>query len=82
VFLLDLTVPKFNSFEFLEHLCANQAPPVIVLTGSANPGDKQRSLESGATKEYIVKPSNIDEFMEVVREAIGRWGRQAAARGL
>jgi len=81
MFFLDLTVPKFNSFEFLKHLCANQGPPVVVLTGSANPGDKQRSLESGA-KEYIVKPSNIDEFMEAVREAIGRWGHQAAARGL
>jgi chemotaxis family two-component system response regulator Rcp1 len=81
MFFLDLNVPKFNSFEFLEYLRANQGPPVVVLTGSANPEDKQRSLESGAT-EYIVKPSNIDEFMEVVREAVGRWGRQAAARGL
>jgi CheY-like chemotaxis protein len=81
MFLLDLNVPKFNSFEFLEQLRANNGPPAVVLTGSADPGDEQRSLESGA-KEYIVKPSNIDEFMEVVREAIGRWGRTGAARGL
>jgi DNA-binding response OmpR family regulator len=69
---LDLKVPLFNSFEFLEQLCANQGPPVIVLTASVNPEDTQNAIKAGA-KEFIVKPSDMDEFLKVVRDALARW---------
>jgi|ERR1700733_13309874 len=81
IVFLDLIVPKLDSFEFLEkHLGVNQAP-VIVLTGSVNPTDNQRAMELGA-REYIVKPSDMDEYVHVVSDAVGRWGSQAAARGV
>jgi DNA-binding response OmpR family regulator len=76
---LDLKVPLFNSFEFLEHLHANQGPPVIVLTASLNPEDTQHAMKAGA-KEYIIKPSDMDEFLNVVRDALARWGDEQAER--
>jgi DNA-binding response OmpR family regulator len=76
---LDLKVPLFNSFEFLEQLRANEGPPVIVLTASLNPEDTQQALKAGA-KEYIVKPSDMDEFLNVVRDALARWGEEEAER--
>jgi len=80
IVFLDLIVPKLDSFEFLKRLRVNQAP-VVVLTGSVNPTDNQRAIELGA-REYIVKPSDMDEYLHVVSDAVGRWGSQAAARGL
>lgn len=76
---LDLKVPLFNSFEFLKQLSANQGPPVIVLTASLNPEDTQQAIKAGA-KEYIVKPSDMDEFLNVVRNALARWSYEEAER--
>jgi DNA-binding response OmpR family regulator len=76
---LDLKVPLFNSFEFLEQLSANQGPPVIVLTASLNPEDTQNAIKAGA-KEFIVKPSDMDEFLKVVRDALTRWSDAEAER--
>src|SRR5580658_4777256 len=76
---LDLKVPLFNSFEFLEHVRANQGPPVVVLTASLNPEDTQHAIKAGA-KEYIVKPSDMDEFLNVVRGALARWSSEEAER--
>ena len=76
---LDLKVPLFNSFEFLEQLRANQGPPVIVLTASLNPEDTQNAIKAGA-KEFIVKPSDMDEFLNVVRGALARWSDEEAER--
>jgi DNA-binding response OmpR family regulator len=76
---LDLKVPLFDSFEFLEYLRANQGPPVIVLTASLNPEDTQQAIEAGA-KEYIVKPSDMDDFLNVIRGALARWSGEEAER--
>jgi DNA-binding response OmpR family regulator len=76
---LDLKVPLFNSFEFLKQLSANQGPPVIVLTASLNPEDTQQAIKAGA-KEYIVKPSDMDEFLNVVRDALARWSDEERER--
>jgi DNA-binding response OmpR family regulator len=81
IIILDLRVPKLDSFRFLRHLRANQGPPVIVFTGSVNPDDYQRAMESGAC-EYIVKPSDMDEFLKAVHDALGRWGARGAARSV
>jgi DNA-binding response OmpR family regulator len=81
IVFLDLTVPGLNSFGLLEHLHANHGPPVLVLTGSTDPANRRQAKTSGA-KEYIVKPSDVDEFLIVIRDAIERWGGKAAARGL
>ena len=81
IVFLDLTVPRLNSFGLLEYLRANDGPPVIVLTGSTDPANRKQAKKTGA-EEYIVKPSDMDEFLTVIRDAIERWGVRAAARGL
>src|ERR1700732_1757881 len=48
IVFLDLLLPKLDSFEFLEHLRANQGLLVIVLTGSADPVNQRRAIELGA----------------------------------
>jgi two-component system response regulator len=81
IILTDLNVPKFDGFEFLEQVCTNRETSVIVLTGSENPADKRRAIEFGA-KEYVVKPIDLDEFLNVVGDVIDRWSCQAVARGV
>lgn len=78
---LDLTVPKLDSFQFLQRLSNNTGPQVIVLTGSVDPAKRQQAIESGA-RDYIIKPSELDEFLKAIRDALARWGGKAIARGL
>ncbi len=81
IVFLDLTVPRLDSFGLLEHLHINHGPPVIVLTGSTDPANRKQAKKSG-TEEYLVKPSDMDEFLSVVSDAIERWGVRAATRGV
>ena len=81
IVFLDLTVPRLNSFGLLVYLHANHGPPVIVLTGSTDPANRRQAKKLGA-EEYIVKPSDVDEFLTVIRDAIERWGDRTAARGV
>jgi DNA-binding response OmpR family regulator len=69
--LLDLNIPKFSGHELLERFRSNVAP-VIVLTSSVNPNDRKRAIESGA-KDYIVKPSDLDEFLDTVATVLLHW---------
>jgi DNA-binding response OmpR family regulator len=77
IIFLDLSVPKLGSWEFLVYECKKQGPPVIVLTASADPANHQRANETGARREYIVQPTGMDNFLQVVRDALERWGDQA-----
>jgi CheY-like chemotaxis protein len=55
---LDLKMPGLNGFEVLDWMRKQafaRAVPVIVLSGSAQQEDKDRSSELGATA-YLVKP--------------------------
>lgn len=81
IVFLDLTVPRLDSFGLLEYLHINHGPPVIVLTGSTDPANRKQAKKSG-TEEYLVKPSDMDEFLSVVSDAIERWGVRAATRGV
>lgn len=81
IVFMDLSIPNLDGFELLKYLYANQGPPVIILTGSANPADRQRATDAGA-EEYIIKPTELDDFLKVVRDALVRWSGQAVARGV
>ena len=76
---MDLSVPKLNSFEFLEYIRTTPGSPVIVLTGSVDPANRQRALEAGA-REYILKPTDMDDFLKTIGDALERWSAPAAAR--
>ncbi len=78
--LLDLNLPKKTGAEVLErvrgsHRCGNV--PVIILTSSDSPKDREQVARLGATR-YFRKPSRLAEFMrlgDLVREVLD--GHQA-----
>ena len=65
--LLDLNLPKKSGAQVLERV--RQSPvcgdvPVVILTSSESPVDKERAAQLKAT-EYFKKPSRLDEFMKL-----------------
>lgn len=73
--LLDLNLPKKTGAEVLERV--RKSPrcgrlPVIVLTSSDSPKDREQTTRLGAT-HYFRKPSRLAEFMklgDVVRDLL------------
>ncbi len=72
VVLLDLQMPKLNGLQVLERYRANDGPPVVVFTSSPNPNDQRKAFELGV-KDYVIKPLDLETFMQSVRNALGRW---------
>jgi CheY-like chemotaxis protein len=75
--LVDMNLPKRSGEEILTRLrsieCYAQTP-VIVMTGSDAPSDRER-MEKHALLTYFRKPSSLAEFMQlgsIVREALER----------
>jgi|SRR5580704_12091119 chemotaxis family two-component system response regulator Rcp1 len=65
--LLDLNLPKKSGAQVLEHLKQSQRwrnVPVVVLTSSDSPRDKEQTAQLGATR-YFRKPSRLAEFMKL-----------------
>jgi CheY-like chemotaxis protein len=65
--LLDLKLPKYNGFEVLKWLQSRPELaklPVIVLTGSVYPEDRQRANELGAIG-FEIKPVHATEFVAI-----------------
>ncbi len=67
VILLDLNLPKVSGFElfilFRQHpLCTET--PIIVVSSSDTPRDRQRAAELGAAR-YFNKPSDFADFLEL-----------------
>ena len=66
IVLLDLNMPKRSGGEVLDSLrrSAGKDLPVIVLTSSDSPADRDEALRLGATC-YIRKPTGLDEFLQI-----------------
>ena len=65
--LLDLNLPRHDGAEVLAHLRGHSSlanVPVILLTSSDSPQDRERCLALGASR-YFQKPSNLAAFMEI-----------------
>jgi CheY-like chemotaxis protein len=65
--LLDVNVPRKDGTQVLERV--RRSPrcgkiPVVVISSSDAPADRQRALDMGAT-EYFRKPSTLVEFMQL-----------------
>lgn len=65
--LLDLNVPRLGGDMVLERV--RRSPilaqtPVVVMTSSESPEDRDRLMRLGAT-EYFRKPSSLDGFMKL-----------------
>lgn len=75
--LLDLNLPGTDGREVLEQIKQDEELkiiPVVVFTTSANPRDVEVCYKNGANG-YIVKPININRFVEIIRIVIDYWFR-------
>ncbi|MCA8916472.1 MAG: response regulator [Planctomycetes bacterium] len=67
--LLDIRMPKVSGDEVLRQVKNNprlQLMPVIMLTTTDEPQEVRRCHELGCN-DYITKPVDYDEFVEVIR---------------
>jgi CheY-like chemotaxis protein len=77
VILLDLKMPRFSGFDFLEWL-RGRAPgqlhliPVVVLSSSDDPHDVKRAYALGVNS-YIVKPLRWPELQDKMRALSIYW---------
>jgi CheY-like chemotaxis protein len=63
--ILDLNLPRHDGIEVLQRLRTNPAlahVPVVILTSSDSPRDRQLAQDLGATC-YLRKPSNLERFL-------------------
>lgn len=72
--ILDLNLPKLSGLGFLQGY--GSVVPVVVFTSSSNRHDRQRAMELGV-KEYIVKPNDLNEYMQVVSRIVRTWASGA-----
>lgn len=66
--LLDLNLPDIHGFDVINNLLSDERTktiPVVIVSADAMPTQIQRLLNAGA-KEYIAKPLNIVEFLNII----------------
>ena len=82
--ILDLNLPLLSGEQVLERVRRTRrcgSTPVIILTSSESPKDRDAVIRLGATK-YFRKSSNLDEFMalgSVVRNLLDGESSEASA---
>lgn len=79
--LLDINMPAGRGFSVQERL-ANidmAGTPVIYITGE-QPGRIDKSAEAAGAFAVVHKPFETEELLETVREALGYWVTEKAAR--
>jgi two-component system, cell cycle response regulator DivK len=72
--IMDLAMPMMDGWIATEKLKQNPLVKdiaIIALTAHALPDDRKRALDAGVN-EYITKPMNIREFVEIVEQWLGR----------
>ena len=71
VILMDINMPVMDGIEatrILKEDESTKAIPIIVLTSSAMKGDRETILESSGCDEYIAKPVDVYEVLEMVAQ--------------
>jgi DNA-binding response OmpR family regulator len=77
--ILDLNLPKADGHAILQKYARLKgSPPIVVFTSSSSPSDRERALAAG-TKEYVVKPSGLDDFMKAVHGILERRGNPSTS---
>jgi len=77
VVILDLALPEIDGLRVMESYHPIDVP-IVVFSASRRESDKLLAKALGAA-EYVVKPSDLDEFREAVWGMVQRWG--ARGRG-
>jgi CheY-like chemotaxis protein len=71
--LLDLRLPLADGWQvlsFLQSDAVQPAVPVVVLTATAVPRERERALAAGVVA-YLIKPVSADELLDAVARALG-----------
>lgn len=75
--LLDLNLPRATGSRVLTRIRQSrrcEATPIIIITSSDSPLDRENSANLGAT-DYFQKPGDLAGFMQlgrIVRDALGQ----------
>ena len=75
VVFLDVKLPKVDGIEVLRKLKSDGATreiPVVMLTSSNEPRDRQASYDLGVNS-YVVKPVDFDEFVKAIGQVGNYW---------
>ncbi|WP_188390883.1 response regulator [Compostibacillus humi] len=67
--VMDIMMPELDGYGAIQQIRAMDEYknlPIIALTAKAMKGDREKSLEIGAS-DYIVKPVDIDQFMSLIK---------------
>jgi len=81
--LLDVKMPHMNGLEVLRWIGergAFRTTPVVMLTSSSQPLDIASAYENGADG-YLIKPSSLDAFADLVADLIAACGQPRPAPG-
>jgi CheY-like chemotaxis protein len=73
--LLDVKLPRRSGLEVLAWLRGQddlRRIPVVMLTSSNQPSDVKRAYDLGVNS-YLVKPSALDELVDMVKKLCGYW---------
>jgi DNA-binding response OmpR family regulator len=70
--ILDLNLPRVSGLMVLERN-QRKSTPVVVFSSLSHEPDVQRALGAGA-REYIVKPTDLQEYSDVLLRIIDTWG--------
>jgi HAMP domain-containing protein/signal transduction histidine kinase/ActR/RegA family two-component response regulator len=77
IVLMDAMMPEMDGNETTRAIRRNRRfsnLPVVFLTAKAMPGDRESSLAAGAS-DYITKPVDLDELLEVMADWVTGKGR-------
>jgi CheY-like chemotaxis protein len=69
IILMDIMMPEMDGYETMKRIrsnLANKDLTIIAVTAKAMKGDRQKSIESGAS-DYITKPVNMDQLLGLMR---------------
>jgi CheY-like chemotaxis protein len=73
----DLMMPNMDGLELLKLIRAHEqlkAMPFVLLSARSDPSDLQQAFTAGAS-DYLVKPFELDQLMEVIRHNLSAAGR-------
>jgi len=80
IVLMDAMMPDQDGYETTRAIRRSRRfadLPVVFLTAKAMPGDRESALRAGAT-DYITKPVDLDELLELMAAWVSGDGREVA----
>lgn len=76
IIILDINMPKMNGIEFIKNIRANKKLKsllIFVLTTSNSEKDKTEAYNLNVAG-YIVKPLQLNDFVEMISSLYNYWG--------